>query len=401
MTHNIVKIFDTTLRDGEQSPGFGIGCENKIKMAKQLAKLGVDVIEAGFANASDDDFSSIQKIAQQVKTSKICSLARCHEEDIKKAAQALRPAGDNARIHVFISTSPVHMQKKLNMQKEQVKAQAVKSVAFAKSFVKDVEFSAEDALRSDPQFLIEVFKAVIEAGATTINIPDTVGYTEPSEMYAFIKHIHDAIPSFQEGSVTLSVHCHDDLGMATANSMAAIKAGARQVEGCINGIGERAGNAAVEEVVMALKTREDIYQNIKTNIQPKQIGPTSALLQRITGQKVQPNKAIVGKNAFSHESGVHQDGMLKDSTTYEIMTPKSVGMGETNLVLGKHSGARAVAQKVGGIFNQNVDPKSTAMKSMMVAFKAIADKTPNGCVTDDVIREIALKYIPQVGQPTG
>ena len=393
MAKNTVKIFDTTLRDGEQSPGFGMSPPQKLQMAKQLAKLGVDVIEAGFANASNGDFASVNEIARQIKGPKICSLARCHEKDIKRAAEALKPAGKNARIHVFISTSPIHMNAKLNMKPDEVIATAVKSVTLAKQYVDDVEFSAEDALRSNPDFLVQICMAVIDAGATTINIPDTVGYTEPDEMYQFIKYLHDNIPNINKA--TISVHCHNDLGMATANSLAAIKAGARQVEGCVNGIGERAGNAALEEVVMALKTRANRYDNLQTNMRTNQIGPTSRMLEKITGKVVQPNKAIVGANAFSHESGIHQDGMLKNKQTYEIITPKSVGMGETNIILGKHSGGRAVAERISTLTGKQIDPKSSIMIDIMRDFKKTADKEPSGCVTDKVICEIATRYITE------
>jgi 2-isopropylmalate synthase len=386
-----VKIFDTTLRDGEQSPGFGMKPADKIRFAKQLERLGVDVIEAGFANASEGDFQAIKKIAETIKDSVICSLARCHVEDITRAAEALKPAGKNARIHVFISTSPIHMHAKLNMTEQEVIDRAVMGVRLAKSFVDDVEFSAEDALRSDPQFLVRIFEAVIEAGATTINVPDTVGYTEPDEMYGFIKYLKDTISNIDKAII--SVHCHNDLGMATANSMAAIKAGARQVEGCINGIGERAGNAAIEEIVMSLKTRADRYSSIETNIVTEELGITSRLLQEITSKIVQPNKAIIGANAFSHESGIHQDGMIKSRQTYEIMTPESVGMGSTQLVLGKHSGRNAVAQRIFALTNFAIDSKSTEMEEVMRAFKNIADKTPNGCVTDDAICEIASPFV--------
>jgi 2-isopropylmalate synthase len=392
--NDTVKIFDTTLRDGEQSPGFGMKPSQKIIMARALADLGVDVIEAGFANASEGDFDSVYTIAEEIKGPTICSLARCNPSDIERAAAALKSAGENGRIHVFISTSDIHMREKLNMTPDAVIEQAVKGITMACRHVDDIEFSAEDALRSDPEFLVQIFSAAIDAGATTINVPDTVGYTEPDEMYDFVHYLHSNIPGIDQAII--SVHCHNDLGMATANSMAAIKAGARQVEGCINGIGERAGNAAIEEVVMALRTRPDRYGHIGTNIQTEKLGPTSRLLESITGCEFQPNKAIVGRNAFSHESGIHQDGMIKSAQTYEIMTPASVGMGETNLVLGKHSGSRAVAQRIEKMTGQYVNPKSNIMAAIMQDFKATADKTPNGCVTDDVIRQIATPYMSAI-----
>lgn len=362
-----ILIFDTTLRDGEQSPGCSMNLHEKLELARQLERLGVDVIEAGFAISSIGDFQSVRGIAEAVNESTVASLARATKDDIDRAWEAVSVAA-RPRIHTFIATSPIHMKYKLNLMPHQVQEQAVAAVKLAKSYCEDVEFSAEDATRSRPEFLAQLFEAVIKAGATTINIPDTVGYTVPEEYYAFLMKIRERCPALDK--VVMSVHCHNDLGMAVANSLAAIKAGAGQIECTINGIGERAGNAAMEEIVMALKTRKDHFQ-ADTNIETTEIARASRLLSQITGIKVQPNKAIVGENAFMHESGIHQHGVLKNKETYEIMTPESVGLVVDNMVLGKHSGKHAFRTKVKELGYQMSDE---ALEDAFTKFKVIADK---------------------------
>lgn len=337
-----VRIFDTTLRDGEQSPGFSMNHEEKLQMARQLARLQVDVIEAGFPIASPGDFEGVRLVAREVQGPVIAALARANAADVETAARALEPA-ERPRIHTFIATSPIHMQHKLRKSPEEVLEMAVRAVEQARRYVDDVEFSAEDATRSDREFLVQIFTAAAEAGATTLNIPDTVGYTTPEEYAALIRYLRERIPGADR--LILSVHTHDDLGMATANALAAVQAGARQVEGTINGIGERAGNCSLEEVVMALRTRQD-QMPFQTGIETTQIYPTSRLLVSLTGVEVQPNKAIVGANAFAHEAGIHQDGVLKERSTYEIMTPQSIGLARNRLVLGKHSGRHAVRARL-------------------------------------------------------
>ena len=341
MKDNKIIIFDTTLRDGEQSPGASMNTEEKIQIALQLQKLGVDVIEAGFAAASPGDFDAIARIAEAVTKSRICSLARALDRDIKAAGEAVSKA-KMSRIHTFIATSPIHMEYKLKMTPDQVIKKAVEAVQYAKTFCDDVEFSCEDAGRSDVSFMKEVLDAVINAGATTLNIPDTVGYRLPTEMGAIIKSLHE----FVGDRAIISVHNHNDLGLAVANSLACIENGARQVECTINGLGERAGNAALEEIVMALRTRKDHFNGYETNINIKEIYPTSKLVSSITGIEPQPNKAIVGKNAFSHESGIHQDGVLKHTETYEIMSAKDIGLDKNSIVLGKHSGRHAFKSSI-------------------------------------------------------
>jgi 2-isopropylmalate synthase len=328
-------IFDTTLRDGEQSPGATLTSSEKLETARQLAKLGIDVMEAGFPAASPGDLMGVQMIAREVKGVTIAALARTNEHDVTKAWEGVRDA-ESARIHTFIATSPVHMKYKLRKSPDEVIEAARAAVTLAKRYVDDVEFSAEDATRSEWDFLCRIVAVAIEAGATTINLPDTVGYTTPAEYARLIKHIIAHVPGAED--VVLSVHCHNDLGMATANTLSAIEAGARQAEVTVNGIGERAGNTSLEEVVMALHTRRDFYGGLIPRIDTKQIVPTSKLVSHLTGIVVQPNKAIVGANAFAHEAGIHQDGMLKNRDTYEIMTPQSVGLEMSRLVLGKHSG---------------------------------------------------------------
>jgi len=362
-----IKIFDTTLRDGEQSPGCSMTIDEKIKIATQLDKLGVDIIEAGFAAASPGDFEAISKISEVVKNSYVCSLARAVENDILKAGEAIKQA-NHKRIHTFIATSPIHMEHKLKMSPDEVIKRAVKAVEYAKTFCDDVEFSCEDAGRSEMSFLKEIISAVIEAGAKTINIPDTVGYTMPWEFGSQIKEL----VNFVEDKAIISVHCHNDLGLATANSIQAVKNGARQVECTINGIGERAGNAALEEVVMIVQTRKDIFSDVKTNINSKEIYKTSRLLTSITGIEPQPNKAIVGKNAFAHESGIHQDGVLKHRDTYEIIKAEDIGIEKNNsIVLGKHSGRHAFSDKLKELGYELSDEE---LNKAFERFKILADK---------------------------
>jgi 2-isopropylmalate synthase len=333
-----VRIFDTTLRDGEQSPGCSMNIGEKRRLAQQLDRLGVDVIEAGFPISSDGDFEAVQAVAQEVRRPVIAALARCCPQDIQRAWQAVQPAA-RPRIHTFLATSDIHLQHKLKISRRECLERARDSVRLAKSLCQDVEFSPEDATRSDRDFLCEVLEAVIEAGATTVNIPDTVGYATPEEYADLIRTLRERVSGIAQ--VTISAHCHNDLGLAVANSLAAVSAGVRQVECTINGIGERAGNASMEEFVMAMRVRPDRY-SYNTAVLSEQLFPTSQLLTEITGVPVQPNKAIIGGNAFAHEAGIHQDGMIKNALTYEIMTPQSVGVPATRLVLGKHSGRHAL-----------------------------------------------------------
>ncbi len=339
METNRIKIFDTTLRDGEQSPGCSMNVQEKVRLARQLDRVGVDVIEAGFPIASDGDFMAVQAVAAAVPRPTIAALARAARQDIERAAQALKSAV-RPRIHVFLATSDIHLQYKLRISRQQSLQQAIECVRLARTFCDDVEFSPEDATRTDPEFLFQVLEAVIEAGATTLNIPDTVGYTVPEEFGALIRHIRERVRGAE--GITISAHCHNDLGLAVANTLAAITNGARQVECTINGIGERAGNASLEEIVMALRVRADRFA-YETEVATEQLFPTSQMLEEITGIPVQPNKAIIGRNAFAHEAGIHQDGMLKNRLTYEIMTPQSVGVPDSKLVLGKHSGRHALS----------------------------------------------------------
>ena len=336
-----VIVFDTTLRDGEQSPGCSMNQSEKVRLAHQLDRLGVDVIEAGFPIASDGDFESVKAIASVVRRPIIAGLARACRPDIERAWEALQPAA-RPRIHVFLATSDIHLQYKLRITRDQCVAQAREAIRLAKSFCDDVEFSPEDATRTEPDFLRRVLDAVVEAGATTVNIPDTVGYTVPAEFAELIALIRRSVNGIE--TVTISAHCHNDLGMAVANALAAVGAGARQVECTINGIGERAGNASLEEIVMAMRVRPDRYP-YQTGVVSEQIFAASQLLSDITGVPVQPNKAITGRNAFAHEAGIHQDGVLKNPLTYEIMTPKSVGVPDSKLVLGKHSGRHALSMR--------------------------------------------------------
>jgi len=336
-----VVIFDTTLRDGEQSPGCSMTADEKVRMARQIDRLGVDIIEAGFPIASDGDFHAVQAVAQVVWRPVIAALARCRRDDIERAWQALAGAA-RPRIHTFLATSDIHLEHKLKISRRECLEQARDAVQFAKSMCGDVEFSPEDATRTDVNFLCDVVDVVIEAGATTINIPDTVGYTVPSEFSNLIHAIRGRVRGAE--GVVISAHCHDDLGLATANTLAAVEAGARQVECTVNGIGERAGNTSIEEFVMTMRVRPDRYA-FETAVASEQLYPSSQLLSEITGVAVQPNKAIVGRNAFAHEAGIHQDGILKNALTYEIMTPESVGVPGTSLVLGKHSGRHALAMR--------------------------------------------------------
>jgi 2-isopropylmalate synthase len=334
-----ITVFDTTLRDGEQSPGCSMNVQEKLRMARQLDRLGVDVIEAGFPIASDGDFEAVQAIAAAVRRPVIAGLARACPPDIERAWQALKGAA-RPRIHVFLATSDIHLKYKLRISRAQCLEQARESVRLAKSFCQDVEFSPEDATRTDRDFLCEVVQAVIDAGATTVNIPDTVGYTMPAEFAEIIQMLRERVRGIE--NITISVHCHNDLGLAVANTLAALAAGARQVECTINGIGERAGNASLEEIVMATRVRPDRYA-YDTAVVSEQLYPASQVLSEITGVSVQPNKAIIGRNAFAHEAGIHQDGVLKNPLTYEIMTPQSVGVPDSRLVLGKHSGRHALS----------------------------------------------------------
>ena len=334
-----ITIFDTTLRDGEQSPGCSMNQQEKLRLAHQLDRLGVDVIEAGFPIASDGDFESVKAIASVVRRPVIAGLARACRPDIERAWDALKGA-DRPRIHVFLATSDIHLQYKLRITRDQCVEQAREAIRFAKSLCDDVEFSPEDATRTHPEFLCRVLEAVVEAGATTLNIPDTVGYTVPAEFGELITTIRQRVQGIE--NVIISAHCHNDLGMAVANALAAVSAGARQVECTINGIGERAGNASLEEIVMAMRVRPDRYA-YETGVVGEQIFAASQMLSEITGVPVQPNKAIIGRNAFAHEAGIHQDGVLKNPLTYEIMTPKSVGVPDSKLVLGKHSGRHALS----------------------------------------------------------
>jgi 2-isopropylmalate synthase len=361
-------IFDTTLRDGEQSPGASMTKEEKLRVARQLEKMRVDVIEAGFAAASPGDFDAIQAIAGAIKDSTVCSLARANESDIRRAGEAIRLA-KSGRIHTFIATSPIHMEKKLRMAPDQVVEQAVKAIAWSREYTDNIEFSAEDAGRSELDFLCRIFDAVIRAGATTINVPDTVGYNIPFQFAETLRKVIERVPNSDK--VIWSVHCHNDLGLAVANSLAAVLSGARQVECTVNGLGERAGNASLEEVVMAVRTRADIFP-VETRIDTTQIVPASKLVSQITGYPVQPNKAVVGANAFAHESGIHQDGVLKHRETYEIMRAQDVGWTQNKLVLGKHSGRNAFKTRLSEL-GIELD-SDEALNAAFARFKELADK---------------------------
>ena len=392
MTERLI-IFDTTLRDGEQSPGASMTQEEKVRIARQLERLRVDVIEAGFPAASPGDFEAVRAVARTIKTSTVAALARATENDIKLAGEAVKSAL-SARVHTFIATSPIHMEKKLRMQPEQVIEQAVKAVKWARNYSDDVEFSPEDAGRSELDFLCRVLEAVIAAGAKTLNIPDTVGYSMPHQFGNMIRQLRERIPNSDK--VVFSVHCHNDLGLAVANSLSAVLAGARQVECTINGLGERAGNASLEEIVMAVRTRQDVYP-CDTRIDTTQIVPASKLVSGITGFPVQPNKAIVGANAFAHESGIHQDGVLKSRETYEIMRAEDVGWGANKLVLGKHSGRNAFKSRLAELGIEL--PSEEAVNSAFARFKELADKKHEifdedlqALVTDEAVTHVQEHY---------
>jgi 2-isopropylmalate synthase len=404
-TNNQLIIFDTTLRDGEQSPGAAMTKEEKVRIARQLEKLGVNVIEAGFAAASPGDFDAIHAVAEIIKESTVCSLARANENDIRRAGEAIKPA-NKGRIHTFIATSPIHMENKLRMTPEQVLARAVQAVKWALEYTDDVEFSAEDAVRSDMDFLVQVFDAVIDAGAKTINVPDTVGYSIPALWGERMQQLIARVKSSDK--VVWSTHCHNDLGMAVANSLAAVMGGARQVECTINGLGERAGNASLEEIVMAVRTRRDVF-NLETSIDTSQIVPTSKLVSTITGYPVQPNKAVVGANAFAHESGIHQDGVLKFRETYEIMRAEDVGWNANKLTLGKLSGRNAFRSRLDEL-GIALDGEE-ALNAAFARFKTLADKKSEifdediqALVSDDFVSDdteyFKLAYL-QVCSQTG
>ncbi len=400
-------IFDTTLRDGEQSPGASMTKEEKVRIAKTLEKMHVDIIEAGFPIASKGDFEGVQAVAQSIKDSTVCGLARALDKDIDRAGEALKGA-NSGRIHTFIATSPIHMQMKLRMEPEQVIEQAVRAVKRARQFTDDVEFSPEDAGRSETEFLCQILEAVIDAGATTLNIPDTVGYNVPEQFGSLIKTLREKIPNSDKA--IFSVHCHNDLGLAVANSLSAVMNGARQVECTINGLGERAGNASLEEIVMAVRTRKDIFPCSVEHIDTTLIVPASRLVSGITGFAVQPNKAIVGANAFAHESGIHQDGVLKNRETYEIMRAEDVGWSANRMVLGKHSGRNAFRTRLQEI---GVEFKSEdELNEAFSRFKDLADKKQeifdedlqalvteaNLATENDFCRLVALKVCTETGE---
>jgi 2-isopropylmalate synthase len=361
-----VRIFDTTLRDGEQSPGISLDVAEKLEIAEQLARLGVDVIEAGFPIASDGDFESVEAIAKSVNGPIIAGLSRTGFKDVDRAWEAVRHA-DKKRIHIFIATSKIHMEKKLRMTPEQVKQEAAGAVARAKGYLDDVEFSPEDGYRSDPDFMCEVCQIAVDNGATTLNIPDTVGYAVPDDYAKLIRYVIDTVT----GDFVVSTHCHDDLGLAVANSLAGVHAGARQVECAINGLGERAGNAALEEIVMAIKTRGDYFAGATVNTKTEELARTSRLVSRLTGYHVQYNKAVVGRNAFAHESGIHQHGVLSDRETYEIIDASLVGQEAAQIVLGKHSGRHAFSDT---LEKMGIKVQGDALNAAFVRFKELADK---------------------------
>ncbi len=394
MSGNRLTIFDTTLRDGEQAPGFSLRIDEKLKLARQLRTLGVDIIEAGFPIASDADAEAVRMVATHVRGPVIAALARCHAPDIERAAWSLAPA-PRRRIHVFIATSDLHLERKLRISREDCLRAAMSAVRLARNHTDDVQFSAEDATRTDPDFLCQVIEAVIQSGAKTINLPDTVGYSTPDEVAGFFRSVIGRVPSSDQ--VTFSAHCHDDLGLAVANTLAALGAGARQVECTINGIGERAGNAALEEIVMAIRVRGDRLP-YATHVNTREIFASSQLLTALTGERVQANKAIVGRNAFAHEAGIHQDGMLKDRRTYEIMRPEEVGVTAT-LVLGKHSGRHAVqrrCEQIGHTLDrQALDAVYRAVIALADREKAVSDAD----LTAIVGRVIGVAERPQVVIP--
>ena len=382
-----VIIFDTTLRDGEQAPGASLKQAEKLEIARALENLGVDVVEAGFPIASKGDFDAVKAIAQTLKGLVVCGLARSIEKDIDAVYEAIKGA-ENPRIHVFLATSKIHMQYKLQKAENEILDLAVQSIKYAKKYCQDVEFSPEDASRTEKEFLFKIVQEAISAGATTINIPDTVGYADPEEFGSLIKAIKENVPGIDK--VVISAHCHDDLGLAVANSLAAVKNGARQIECTINGIGERAGNASLEEVVMAISTRTDVFKNLGTNINKKQIYRTSQLVSRFTGFSIAPNKAIVGVNAFRHEAGIHQHGILKKRETYEIMRGEDVGFVKGGLVLGKHSGRAAFSYKLEQLGYQL---SREELEKAFIEFKSLADEKKE--ILEPDLRKIAEKHKKQ------
>ncbi len=402
MPDNRVLIFDTTLRDGEQAPGCSMNLEEKVVLARQLAKMGVDVIEAGFPIASPGDFEAVRTISEEIKGPIICGLARTADTDIDRAWEALQVA-ERARIHTFIATSEIHMRDKLKMGPDRVLEEVDRAVRRAHSYCEDVEFSAEDATRSDWEYLVKVYNAAVKAGASTLNVPDTVGYTTPAEYAELIRFLVEKVEGSEK--VRFAVHCHDDLGLSVANSLAAIRAGARQVECTVNGIGERAGNTAMEEVVMALRTRGEFFGGCDTGINAKEIYHSSRLLSQVIGINVPPNKAIVGDNAFAHEAGIHQHGMLSNRLTYEIMTPESVGRGSTELVLGKHSGRHALAERLRTL---GFDPEKVDFDEVFRRFKDLADAKKTvynedieALVTDQLLRVVEYYKLENLSVTTG
>ena len=382
-----VIIFDTTLRDGEQSPGASMNAAEKLRLAMQLEKLGVDAIEAGFPAASSGDFEAVKLIAEKIHDVQVTALARAFRADIDRAWEAIKEA-DEPRIHTFIATSDIHLKHKLKMTREQVIEAAVDAVRYAKSFINNVEFSAEDASRSDRDFLCRIFEAVIEAGANTVNLPDTVGYAMPDEFAQLVSYVRQHTPNIDRA--VLSIHCHNDLGMATANTLAGLRSGARQAEVTMNGIGERAGNTSLEELVMSLFTRKD-HLGLKTGIKTKEIYHTSRLVSMITGIVVQPNKAVVGANAFAHEAGIHQDGVLKNKMTYEIMEPQTIGLSSNRLVIGKHSGRHAFKEKLG---EMGYDLSQDDLNRLFEKFKELADKRKE--ILDEDIEALVAEEILRV-----
>ncbi len=395
-TENKIIIFDTTLRDGEQSPGASMNQAEKLRIATQLEKLGVDVIEAGFPAASEGDFKAVEGVSKQLKSSQVAALSRASESDINKAWAAVKHAV-HPRIHTFIATSDIHMEYKLKMSREAVVENAVRAVKYAKSFTDNVEFSAEDGSRSDRDFLCKIFGAAIEAGATTVNLPDTVGYAVPEEFAELVRYVMKNTPGMEKA--ILSVHCHNDLGLATSNTLAAIRAGARQAEVTINGIGERAGNTSMEEVVMSLHTRPNYFPET-TSIDTTRIYPTSRLVSMITGILVQPNRAIVGANAFAHEAGIHQDGVLKNPMTYEIMKPETIGLSKNNLVLGKHSGRHALYTHIANmgynLSDEELNVVFDKFKHLADRKKSILDEDIEALINEGVLRSadiFKLEYI--------
>ncbi|MGN0847087.1 MAG: 2-isopropylmalate synthase [Kiritimatiellia bacterium] len=388
--NNRITFFDTTLRDGEQAPGYSMNIEEKLRMARQLEALGVDVLEAGFAIASPGDFESVKRIAETLKTTVVASLCRALEKDIDAAAAAVKGAA-RPRIHTFLATSDLHLKYKLRLSRDEALARAVAAVRYARRFADDVEFSLEDASRTDHDFMCRVVEAVIVAGATTVNLPDTVGYATPREIYAMVENVTTRVPNIDRA--VISMHCHNDLGLAVANTLAGFAAGARQAECCICGIGERAGNAAIEEVVMNLRTRPDAY-DFTHGIKTEEITRTAKLLETITGVKTAPNKPIVGANAFAHESGIHQHGILSNAKTYEIMTPESVGAKKTELVLGKHSGAHAFEvrlKQLGYAFD------AARVQELFAEFKALADRKKT--IADRDLIALAEARAAEMGDP--